>query len=390
MNRPYGIGRFVNRPYGIDDGIEFQVGVVEELEDAFRGRQPRLDHRVLGREVADRDEEALDVLEERHHRADVTSARRRVLHDANANARVPDYERHAHRRDRLHHRVQDRVVLDRLIVGVAVGAVDHVVVRGAARFTPEGLHRLDPLHLLGQVRVQVRDVTLDGGEGLSRVATDHLYRDAQGRQRHERHQRQAPVQVQHRRQDPDQQQHVGDGGHGTGRKHLADGVHVVGDAGEYAADGGAVVVADASLLRVQEHGAAQVGHGALSGELHRVDLPKPRDELEHHHAGESRHDVPQDGRASLHDGGVNGELEQVRLAKLRDGGQRDQHQRGDKQERVPTHVRQQPAQQLKIHLRLGGLLLVELPQQAFGARVGWRRHSPASSCSSFCFSARLA
>ena len=51
-------------------GIDDPGCAVEQTEDALSGGYRRLHHRVLGREVADRDEELVHVLDERDQRAE--------------------------------------------------------------------------------------------------------------------------------------------------------------------------------------------------------------------------------------------------------------------------------------------------------------------------------
>ena len=199
----------------VDDRRRVGFVDVEQAEDALRRRERLLHDGVLRREVTDRHEEALDVVVERDDGADVDERGGAVGERAGAHSRVPEDERDAGRGDRLDGRVEQRVELDRALVRVAIGAVDQVVVLGARGFPPERLHDRDALHLLAEVRVELRGARPDRPKRGARIATEDLDDRRERRQRGEGDEREAPVEHQHEGDDPDEHEDVTDGGDGA-------------------------------------------------------------------------------------------------------------------------------------------------------------------------------
>src|SRR5208283_1969655 len=87
-------------------------------------------------------------------------------------------------------------------------------------------------------------------------------------------QRQPPVDGEHDGGHDDEVEKIVDDGQHAGGKHVVDGVHIGGEAGDQAADGVSVKEADVHALHVAEDVAAQVEHDLLAGPLHQVGLDK--------------------------------------------------------------------------------------------------------------------
>ena len=128
------------------DGLGLDL-LVEQPEDALGRRHRRLHHRVLRAEVADRDEEQVDVLDERQHRPDLQRVR---LPEARA---LPQHGRDRDRAHRVDDREQRRLELVGELVGVAVGGVEPVELGVAsAPRAPTGRSRPCPRSIPGGIR----------------------------------------------------------------------------------------------------------------------------------------------------------------------------------------------------------------------------------------------
>ncbi len=247
------------------------VLVVEELEDALGAGHRDLEERVAGRQVADGDEERLDVSDEREEGAEGD----RVLGPApeRAHARVPEHRGDADAGDHLDGRVERGVVDDGAVVGVAVGVVDLVELGGALLLAGVGLHHGHARDLLVQVGVHPRGLGADLAEGVADAAARPV--DAQGHGRDARRRRGATssspstsmmeTMATRRTRSPKRVERAR-------AEHLVDGVDVVGDAGDEPADRRAIEEAQLAGVEEVEDVGAQLGHGARAADLHQVHL----------------------------------------------------------------------------------------------------------------------
>ena len=153
---------------------------VEQLEDALGARHRGLHHRVLRREVAQRQEEAPHPVDEHVERAHVGQP-----------GRLPDDDRDRDPGGELDHREQRRVVADRHEPGVAVIGVHRVELAEAALLAREELHHLHAGDVLLEIGVDARDPHAHGAERLAHLAAEDDRRDREQRHHQERERRRA-------------------------------------------------------------------------------------------------------------------------------------------------------------------------------------------------------
>ena len=194
------------------------------------GRHRRLHDGVFGREVADRHEEALHVLDERHQRAEGERAAEDLA------AAVPDDHRERERADRLDDREQRRLVDVRGVVGDAELVVQPVE---AALTGALAGKQLDDRH----ARQRFLEIGVEARQAVADVAVVAPRRDAkdvdhhrQHRRQRQRDQRQPPVDGEHDGDDAEQRGDIHQDGQRTGGEHLVDDVDVGGHARHQAAD----------------------------------------------------------------------------------------------------------------------------------------------------------
>ena len=250
---------------------------VEQSEDALGRSHRRLQDVELLRQVADRLEEALRVLQARDQHAELD----RVLHGPPA--AVPDDEGSGARAQYLDRRVEGGVVEDGLDVGVAVRAVDPLELLEVARLPAEELHGCHAADVLLQERVDAGDLNPYTAVRLARVHPEPVRHPGDGRQDGEGDQRQAPVHPEQDDHDAGEHEDVTEDRYDPGREQLVEGVDVGGDAGHQPADRIAVVESEIEALEMAVDLHPQIEHDPLPHHLHRPCLHV----LEHERAGEN-------------------------------------------------------------------------------------------------------
>ncbi len=243
---------------GRSAGVRFERGrahvfLVEELEDSLGPRHRALEKRVALRQQAHRLEELPDVLRECHEQRKGDG----VVPDA-PQAREPKDACDADGADHLDRGVEDGLVVDGALVRVAIADVDAVELLRHCVLANERLHDRDPVHLLVEEGVQPgrprADVAVSRPRSLANVVDDR----ADDGQRQEGHDRQAPVEGQHHRDDADEREEVADRVERARREELAQGVDVVRRARHEPPHRRAIVVAQSKLLEELEDDAPEV------------------------------------------------------------------------------------------------------------------------------------
>src|SRR5215510_14777542 len=139
---------------------------IEQPEDAFAGADGRLKDVVLVADVLNGLPQTLCVLQESHERADGD----RILN--HLPAAVPDYRRDADGRDQVHQRVEDRVIKDRVYVGLQVRRVDVGELAERLLLAVEELNCLSARNVLLRKRVQPRNLGPHLAEALARAPAE--------------------------------------------------------------------------------------------------------------------------------------------------------------------------------------------------------------------------
>jgi hypothetical protein len=259
--------RRIRRRDRVDEVADGGRGV-EELEDPLARGHRRLHDRVLGRQVAQRHEEALHVVDE-----DVEDA---GLGEPRADA---DDDRHRDARRDLDRREEQRVVADRLVPGVAVVGVHPVELGEIALLAAEELDDLHAGHGLLDLGIDPGDLDPHRAIGLA-----HLPAEDERRERHhgddrERVERELRRHEEEHRREAQHLDHVRDQRDEALGEHLGEVLDVVGRARHEAPDRHRVEEAHRELLNVGEDGAPQVEHRVLAGRRHH-DLVDPGQEPE--------------------------------------------------------------------------------------------------------------
>ena len=340
-------------------------------------------HRVLGAEIADGQEEAVRVLDERDERAERERA------GADLTAAVPDQKRQRDGAERLHRRVQrgleDRRVEQRAAV-VVVEPAEHRVLVPLAR---EELHDGHPLQRLLQEGVERGQppprlpVRVAGAQAEVRGDPRQHRHDGEG------HQGQPPVHPQHHGHDADERDHVGGDGEQAAGERFADGLDVVEHAGHQAADRIAVVEARLQTQQVLEERRAQIVGHALAHERHQVGLEAAQRIEDAERARIRRRRERQPDPVAREDVIVDGDLQEIGLGQLRQRDRGKERQRGVEHGPLRAGSRPQAAREPPVEGAAEHLVVVErgavrharsLPRAvvaARGARRGRRR--PAAS-----------
>jgi hypothetical protein len=180
-----------------------------------------------------------------------------------------------------------------LVVAVEQVEVELVEALGVAVLAVEELHGLHAGEVLGQVGVRAAGAQAHGAERVADAQAQVVERHEQQRHDRQRHEREAPVDDEHVDHQADDQADVGDQaddavGHGG-----LDGLDVAGDAGDQAADRGAVEEPHVELLDLAEGVAAQVVDHVLADPRHGVGVAVAQAEVEHAQAQVDQHDVQQ-------------------------------------------------------------------------------------------------
>src|SRR5579883_55782 len=282
---------------------------VQDPEDALGGGHRRLQDVELVREVPDRVEEPLGVLDGRHDLAQGGDPAHGLA------AAVPEEDCDAHGPQELDRGVELGEGPRGVQVGRQVVQVEGVEVAQAPALPGEELRHRDTAQLLVEVGVQPGEARADGPVRLAGPPAEAQGKGGDEGEDGERGQRQMPVRPQQDGHDAAQRDGVPEDRHHAGGDQVVEGVDVVGDARDEAADRGAGEEADREPLEVVDHPQAEAAHDALSHELHEVALEPaghdaqgedeeveegdPEEALGHGPgvAGAGRHDVPVDGDA---------------------------------------------------------------------------------------------
>jgi hypothetical protein len=227
-------------------------------------------HRVLGREVAQRHEEAAHPVDEEVDRSRGGDART-VAHDD----RRADAPRH------LDHGEESRVPADRADPGIAVQGVHLVEVGAVALLAREELHHLHPGDRLLDHRVDPGDANAGLAEGLADLQPEDDRDDHEERNHREAEEREPPVDQEERRRKAKHHQDVGDERHDPRGEHLHQVLDVVGGAGHQASHRVAIEETQVQLLDVAEDVPAQIAHGELARTRHDVEVHELKPGHEH-------------------------------------------------------------------------------------------------------------
>ena len=323
-------------------GVPDRCRRVEQREDALRGCHGGLEDVELLGEVADGLEEASRVLEEGDEDAE--------RHDSAAGPAAADVDdqRAGQRGQRLDHRVEQRVVEDRLDIGIAVIAIDRVETLERAALLSEQLHRRHTGQVLLQKRVDLRDQAAHLPIRLAHVLAEPLRRRQNARQDDERHQRQTPVHPEHRGDDAEEREHVAEHRHHTRREQVVERVDVGRHARHHAADRVFVVEREVELLQVAVDLDPDGAHDALPGHLHHHRLHVLEQKVQDQQPEEDRRDLLQADDVLVLDVVVDRRLRQPRL---REFDQRTAHD-GDKgdghRDPMRPQILQQPPHQPRV------------------------------------------
>ena len=253
----------------------------------------------------------------------------------------------------LDRRVEDRVVEDRLHVGVVVPAVDGGEGLAVPRLAAEQLHHRHAREVLLEEGVDARHPPARLAEGPPRALAEPVGEGEEERDHGEGDEGEAPVEGHHHRHDPEQGEEVAEDGDDARGEQLVHRVHVGGDARHEPAHRVAVEVAHVQPLQVREDLAPHVLHDPLPGHLHDVVLPEAHDEgggegqeVEPGHPGEAR-------RVARRDVAVDRDLGEVRPHEVDPGLGDDQDEGGRDRSEVRAQVPEEPPQQLEV-VALGG------------------------------------
>ena len=265
------------RPVG-QPGIGIQH--VEDLVQRRRSRQERLVE--LG-QLLDRLEEVREQPDEHEQVAG------RDLAVDHQHAAVPKHHRHRRGRQQVDDREVDGADVDRLHVGLAVGAV-HLVESPLVR--PLAAERLDDADA-GDVLLQrggdLGQPLSGAAVGARRVAAEQRGGDRHPREHGQRRQRQLPVQVEQHQRGADQRDGVLKQGGGAVCDQRLQRLDVVGQARDDDAGAGALEEAQVEPLDVLEQVDAEISEDPLADPAGQVALgcgrrpADPGDDHEHDH-----------------------------------------------------------------------------------------------------------
>ena len=291
---------------------------VEQAEDPLGGRHRPLHHRVLGAEVADRQEEAIRVLDERDEGAEGE----RLGHDPPAS--VPDQERQRDRAQSFHRGVERGLPTRRAEERSPIIAVEASEPVALVALPHEELDHRHALERFLEKPVETRQPPAHLAIGVARVEPEVHGDQRQRRHDREGHEGQAPVDPEHHRDHPDQRDHVGHDREEARGERLAHCLDVAEHARHETPDRVAVEEPRLQGHEVAEDRFTQIMDDPLSGELHQVafDRPQAIENQEHDdvQAGDPRQTEP----IRLQDVIVDRDLQEPRLRELGQGEHREE------------------------------------------------------------------
>ncbi len=199
-------------------------------------------------------------------------------------AAVPDHAGNGNRGQNLNYRVIDGVGHDGVFKRLHVNLVDFGKLPVSALLAVEKLQNRHSADMFLQIGIDAGDGHANAAVGVANFVAEHFCSDRNERQHGEGDQRQPPVHFQHDDENAGEHEDVFEDRHHAGGKHIVQGVHVGGDAGDQAAYRVLVVESDVHALQVAEDLAAQVKHDFLAGPLHEVGLQEVEEKSEDQHA----------------------------------------------------------------------------------------------------------
>ncbi len=209
-------------------------------------------------ELADRQEEALDVLQEGHEHP-----KRQGTRDDLAAAH-PDDQGGRDGGEQSHKWKEQREEEQRAQRCRPVVLVQDIERPKVPLLTIEELDDLRARDVLGDVGVDARQPHPDRAEVVAHGTLKVAGHPGQWGQHEKDHQRELPVLDQQDEQDSDDREHIAEQSDGSGGKEVVQGVHVVGDARHQPANGVVIEEGERQRLEVAEHARAQVEHHSLT------------------------------------------------------------------------------------------------------------------------------
>jgi hypothetical protein len=207
-------------------------------------------------------------------------------------AAVPDDQRDRDRAHQFEDREEERVVVDRLEIGVAVPGVEHMEGVEVPALPVEDLHGAHAAQILVEEGVEPRQPRADVTKRPAHLRPEAERDDGDQGQHGEGDGHQLGVDPRHRDQDAEQGEQVAEDRHHAGGEHLVEHVDVVGHAGEQPAHRVAIEERDRQALEMTEQRHAQVHHDALPNALHDLGLQVSESEADQQHRQvEQRHAV---------------------------------------------------------------------------------------------------
>src|SRR5262249_54059067 len=254
----------------------------------FAGYDGSLKDVVLVADVLNRLPQALGILQESHERADGD----RVLN--HLPAAVPDDRRDADGRDQVHQRVEDRVIKDRVDVGLQVRRVDVGELAEPLLLAIEELNGLSARNVLLRECVQPRDLGPNLAEAFARPPTEPGGGRDEQRHDRQRDEREPPVEVEHHPQRARDQHNVAEHFDQPRSEEFVERVDVGGQPGDQPPDRVGVVKRHLDGLELAEDLLAQVVHHALPDgvEQHVLKIPDAERDSERQNVNEAEYRYP--------------------------------------------------------------------------------------------------
>ena len=195
------------------------------MKDSLGRRHGRLHNRIFLTEIAQGNEEAVNIFLEGHQGADADHPMQHLA------TTVPKQKRHAHRTGGLHHRKKTRFIDVRPMVGVPMCFVEFVELPVAFLLTDKKLCDSHPGNRLCQIGVDARDPLANQAIGFPGPDAKEVNGQRHRRNQRQRDQGQLDMHVKHDHDDPDQHDEVRNQRHHPGCKHLLQHIHVRGHPG---------------------------------------------------------------------------------------------------------------------------------------------------------------
>ena len=253
----------------------------------------------------------------------------------------------------LDHRRDGAVVKNRRIHRLAVGPVGVAEVTAVLLLAAKHLHHLQPLQVFLQIGVELPQFLPHPVVDTPVAPLQPEHAEGDGNLQGDEHQPEPPLDHHHRDADHHQADQIPEQPHRTAAKHLRQGFHITGEAGDELAGGGGVVKAEGEGHHMAEERLPDASGELLTHHLHVVALDALQAEAQSHRRQQQGHQgaqglgdrqAPQPGEHGFGAEHGDGLPHQQRLQGARQGEGNEQEQGQPQAAFVLAEIGQQPLQ----------------------------------------------